>query len=438
MFYRIVILVVILGLFIFWIDSKNPGDVAVVLPAIGGDITVEPSKMALMFGSAGFGALVVLFGMAVQATGDFFRNWKRSRLQQKESKVQNLFSRGLNSMLSRRDDIAATQFEKVLAIKPNHLNSLLRLGTIYRRSGDYPEAIKLHQRAMHADEKNIEVLFALALDYELANRQEDALGMLEAIVSLDAENLRALSKIRDIHMRAADFDKAVETQERVLKLSLPEKERKAEEQRLVGLKYETGRVLLEGGEPDRAKKIFKQTIKLDTGFVPGYLGLGEVYIEEDRTEDASRLWEDAYRSTGSIIFLHRLEDLYIRLGNPSRIISIYKDAVAAKPGDTVLTFFLGKLYHRLEMVDDAYDTLSALDTTSRFLPDLHKLMGNLHYKRGQCDEAVSEFKKALSFREQLVVPYTCSNCDHFSTDWSGRCPKCGRWNTFDIDLDKYC
>jgi len=437
-----ILLIVALVSVLFWIDTLNPGDVDVALPAIEGwrisKVDITASKMALMLGSAAFGALVVLLGMAVQATGDFFRNWKKSRLRQKEEKVQNLFSKGLNSMLSRRDDLASAQFEKVLAIKPNHVGSLLRLGTIYRRSGDYDEAVKLHLRAMHADEKNIEVLFALALDYELGGEAEDSLQMLESIMSVDAENLRALAKIRDIHMRLADFDKAVEAQERVLKLSLPEKERSVEEQRLVGLKYETGRVLLEKGELDRAKKTFKQTIKLDAGFVPGYLGLGEVYIEEDRDRDASGLWEDAYKSTGSLIFLHRLEGLYLRLGEPSRIINIYKEAVSARPGDASLTFFLGKLYHRLEMVDDAYETLSSIDSASRFLPDLHKLLGNLHYKRGHCDEAVGEFKRALSFKEQLVVPYSCSNCDHFTTDWSGRCPKCGRWNTFGIDLDKFC
>jgi lipopolysaccharide biosynthesis regulator YciM len=401
-------------------------------------LEVTASKMAVMLGSAVFGALVVLMGVAVQSTGDFFRNWKKSRLRQTEEKVQNLFSKGLNSMLSRRDDLASTQFEKVLAIKPNHVGSLLRLGTIFRRAGDYPEAIKLHQRAMHADEKNIEAMFALVLDYELAGRSEDSLSMLDGILARDSENLRALAKIRDTHMRAGDFEKAEKTQERVLKLSLPAKERAIEEGRLVGLKYENARVHLEDGDLDGAKRTFKQTIKLDPKFVPAYLGLGEVYIEEDRDEDASRLWEDAYKSTGSVIFLHRLEDLYLRIGTPSRIIGIYKDALNAKPGDLVLNFFLGKLYHRLEMVNDAYETLSSVDATAKFMPDLHKLLGNLLYKRGNCDEAVGEFKKALSFREQLVMPYICDNCDHFSTDWSGRCPKCGRWNTFNIDLDKYC
>jgi lipopolysaccharide biosynthesis regulator YciM len=90
------------------------------------------------------------------------------------------------------------------------------------------------------------------------------------------------------------------------------------------------------------------------------------------------------------------------------------------------------------MVDDAYETLSAIDSSTRPLPDLHKLLGNLYVRRGRSDMAVYEFKKALTHSDQLIVPYRCGNCEHISTEWSGRCPRCGRWNTFGIDLDKYC
>jgi len=435
MFLRVMLLIGILAVFILWINILNPGDVHVTLP---GQVTVEPSKIALMLGSAGFGMLVVILGLYIKATGEFFKNWKRNRERQEDTRVQTLYSKGLNSMLSRRNDVAANYFEKVLALRPNHAESLLRLGSIYHKEGDYAEAIKLHQRAMHLDGKNIEVLFALALDYEDARRTEDALQMLDDILEKDEGNLRALSRIRDICQRMGEFEKAEKAQERILKLSLPDKEAKAENERLVGTRYETGRVLLEEGNLEKAGRVFKQLVKSDGMFVPAYLGLGEVYLEEGRNADAARLWEDAYRQTGSIIFLHRLEDLYLKLGTPSRIINIYKEALAARPDDVTLNFFLGKLYYRLEMIDDAFDVLSSIDASGRQLPDLHKLLGNLYLRRGECERSADEFKRALGFRDQLIVPYRCSNCEYFTTDWSGRCPKCGKWDTYTIDLDKYC
>jgi lipopolysaccharide biosynthesis regulator YciM len=208
--------------------------------------------------------------------------------------------------------------------------------------------------------------------------------------------------------------------------------------RLVGLKYETGRVMLEEGNLEKAKRIFKGLLKMDRDFVPAYLGLGEVHLEEGENADAASLWEDAYRTTGSIIFLHRLEDLYLKLGNPGKIINMYKGALLKNSKDVALNFFLGKLYFRLEMVDESFDTLTAIDSSTRQLTDLHKLLGNLYLRRGSAAMAVEEFKKALAFSDQLIVPYRCGNCEHFSTEWSGRCPRCGKWNSFSIDLDKYC
>ncbi len=435
MIIRAISLLIVFAAFIVWVDYLNPGDVSITLP---GNVLFEPSKMALMLGSAIFGALVVLIGTYIKATGEFFKRWKITRDRQRDSRVQVLYSKGLNALLSRRPDLAAKYFDKVVALKPDHADALLRLGSIRHKEGDYQEAIRFHQLARKADESNIEVLFAIALDYQDARRMEDALRTLEDILEKDEGNLRALTRIRDIHQGAGNFDKAEETQERILKLTLPSKEREAEHGRLVGLKYETGRVLLEDGNLEKSKRVFKNLLKTEKDFVPAYLGLGEVYLEENRSAEAAALWEDAYRTTGSITLLHRLEDLYLKLGTPAKIINFYKTALSRNPKDVSLNFFLGKLYYRLEMIDDAFNTLSAIDSSTRSLVDLHKLLGNLYLRRGSYQPAAAEFKKALAYGDKPVVPYRCVSCDHFSTEWSGRCPRCGKWNTYSIDLDKYC
>lgn len=435
MIFRVLSLLVVFALFIVWIAHLNPGTIKIVLP---GDIQIEALEIEVMLGSAAFGALVVLIGIYIKATNEYFRNWKTNRKRQKDTKVHTLYSKGLNALLSRRFDVATALFEKVLALQPDHHEALLRLGGIYYKDGNYSEAIKLHQRARAVDEDSIECLFSLALDYEDAKRTEDALQTLEDILKKDENNLRALTKIRDIHQRMGGFEKAEETQERILKVNLPEKERKSEFQRLVGLKYESARIMLEEGNLEKAKRLFKALVKMDKDFVPAYLGLGEVYLEEGENSEAAVLWEDAYKTTGSIIFLHRLEDLYLKLGVPGKVINLYKNALVANPKDVALNFFLGKLYYRLEMIDEAFTTLSSIDASTRQFTDLHKLLGNLYLRRGSSAKAVEEFKRALAYSDQLIVPYRCGNCDHFSTEWSGRCPRCGKWNSYSIDLDKYC
>jgi tetratricopeptide (TPR) repeat protein len=229
-----------------------------------------------------------------------------------------------------------------------------------------------------------------------------------------------------------------ETQSRLLASPLSTQELEIEHRRLVGFKYEKGRSLLESGDLERAKKVFKGVIKMDKDFIPAYLGLGEVFLEEHKTGEALELWEKSYKLTSSIILLLRLEDLYLKQGEPGRAIDLYKQAVTWKPQDPSIRFFLGKLYYRLEMVDEAYDTLTSVDWGDREIPDIHKLLGNIYLRRGSLGLAASEFKRALGFKKQIIVPYRCSNCDFSTNDWSGRCPNCGKWNTFGVNLEKTC
>ena len=94
-----------------------------------------------------------------------------------------------------------------------------------------------------------------------------------------------------------------------------------------------------------------------------------------------------------------------------------------------MQFYLGKLYYRLEMVDEAFDILSTVEGVQDQLADYHKIMANLYLRKQEMELAVTELKKALHFKKRVVVPYVCTACRHESTEWSGRCRNCGTWNT---------
>jgi len=400
--------------------------------------TYEISKIGLILLSWSAGALLVIFIVAIKDTRRYLLHWRASRIQKKESRIQEMYSKGVNALLAKRDTEAIGYFDKILLYDPHHVDSLLRLGNIYHRDKNINEAIRLHQKARDLSPTNIEVLFALESDYEEARRWEDALQILNDILNIDKTNLSALYKMRDIYQRQGRWEDANMVQIKILKgVSSPE-DKIAEHQRLVGMRYELGRGLLEGGNIEKAKRVFKGVLKLDKDFIPAYLGLGEVYLQEGNTTEAEELWKRAYQTTSSVIFLLRLEDLYLSLGEPNRIIEIYQQALSSKPDDLILNFFLGKLYYRLEMIDEAFDVLTSMDSGAENLPDLHKLIGNIYLRRGSAEKAAQEFKKALRFRKRLIVPYRCSVCEYQSTDWSGRCPRCGKWNTYDLYLEKPC
>ena len=105
----------------------------------------------------------------------FLRRLRVQREQKKRSRIQELYTKGLNSLLAKRNPEAATFFEKVLAIDPNHVDTLLRMGISQLREKNPQEAILLHQKALGLDADNQEVMFSLAADYEEAKRYDEAL-----------------------------------------------------------------------------------------------------------------------------------------------------------------------------------------------------------------------------------------------------------------------
>ncbi len=431
----VTILVIVMMVAVMLLREFNQGVITVnLLPSK----SYEISKSAFFLLSLSIGAVIVFMLYLLRDVKRFLRGLKVQREQKKRLKIQELYTKGLNAMLAKRHAEANLFFQKVLAIDPNHVDTLLRMGISQLREKNPQEAILLHQKALGLDKDNQEVMFSLAADYEEAKRYEDALEIYHTILSKNASNLTALIKMRDLYQRLNHWEEVYETQRRLLANPLTPSEQEVEHRRLVGFKYEQGRSLLEAGDLERARKIFRGVIKLDKDFIPAYLGLGEVYFEEGKVNEAAALWEKAYRMTSSPLLLHRLEDLYLKLGEPGKAIEIYTQAANWKPQDITLKFFLGKLYYRLEMVDEAFDSLSSVDWGDKEFPDVHKLLGNIYLRRGSLGLAASEFKKALGFKKQIIIPYTCSNCKLRTPDWSGRCQNCGKWNTLGVNLEKIC
>jgi tetratricopeptide (TPR) repeat protein len=423
----ITIFLVSAGVFIYsYFRELNPGTVVVHTSPT---LEFELSPVTLVLISMAIGAVIVTFVVGLQQTAHVILNWRSNRLVRRKEKVDTLHRDGTHAFMSKRTMEAINLFEKALAIDPNRVDSLLWLGNIYRSEQNFAEAVRLHQHAHRVDDRNIEVLLELGKDLEGAKRYEEALQTLQKILKIEPDNLTALIRKRDLNIRLEKWSDALEIQHRLLKANLPDPEKQAEAALLVGCMYEVGRQLLERGHPDKARRYFRGAIKKDRTFLPAYIGLGEILIHEGKTKDAAEILKKVYVKTRSVILLHRLEELFLDQGEPSEIIRVYQEALQHDPQNPILQFYLGKLYYRLEMVDEAFDVLSTIEGPQDHLLDYHKIMANLHLRKQQFEQAIVELKKALSFKKRVVVPYICTQCQQESLEWSGRCRRCARWNT---------
>ncbi|HEX8949786.1 MAG TPA: hypothetical protein VF790_12525, partial [Dissulfurispiraceae bacterium] len=285
---------------------------------------------------------------------------------------------------------------------------------------------------------NLQALLSIETVMEKMQRYDDALRYLEDILDMNSDNLTALYRKCAILEKKERWDDLLSIQKSVIKLERNEKDRQREERRFLGYKYEYARASLESGKLEKAEKAFRTLLKMDSGFIPAHLGLAEVILMKGETEEVINFLEKSFEQLSSVIILARLEDLLISVGEPGRLIRFYKNAISRNPQDNGLKFLLGKLYYRLEMVDDAIESLDSIDTSVFSPPEYYSLRGELFLKRSQISKAMDEFRRACGIRQAVVVPYCCSNCGFKSADWSGRCFDCNEWNTYRLDLHGTC
>jgi lipopolysaccharide biosynthesis regulator YciM len=244
---RFIITLLLIAVIIFFMLLRefNQGIVSVnILPSK----VYEISKFTFFLISLSIGACLIFFLYLLRDVKRFLRGLRVQREQKKRLKVQELYTKGLNALLAKRNLEAIGFFQKVLAIDANHVDTLLRMGISLLREKNHQEAILVHQKALTLDHDNQEVMFSLATDYEEAKRYDEALAMYQRILAKDASNFTALIKMRDLYQRLNQWNELYETQRRLISNPLAPAEQEVEHRRLAGFKYEFGRSLLEAGD----------------------------------------------------------------------------------------------------------------------------------------------------------------------------------------------
>lgn len=235
---------------------------------------------------------------------------------------------------------------------------------------------------------------------------------------------------RDALIERGRFAEALEIQTRVVQAA-PREERAAEATVLAGLHYEIGRERLE--KEDRAAGAIshlKDALRAQPDFVPAALLLGEAHLKAGEPREALRVWERAAEGAQPALpVLSRIEQLHRAEGRPTRMISLYQDALARQPDNLALAFGLGRVYFELAMLDEAAEQFQKMEVRAPELPLIHAYLGAILERRGQFRDAIEEYRRALRESDRIEWPHRCGACGAAHARWIDRCPTCRRWNT---------
>ena len=413
------------GFLYFW--GINPGEITVFL---ANDISYTlPSAIMLV--------CVLLIGLMIGNGVHFlsaflysFRHWKGGRRLKKFEEVGSIYRSGVGRLLSGDLKQARTLLKKALDRDPQRVDIYLALASVSLQEGNTQEGIELLQQARKLDPQGLEVLFKLATTYEEHGRREESMAIYKELLEGDANNRKAMRALRDIQIDLSNWQDAQDLQKRILKISKSGSRADTEKKIMLQLRYEVAHADLENGKGEQAIEVCRDIIKREAKFTPARVTLGDAYHQAGRDADAVKVYQDGYKALKKSIFLARLEDLYINAEDPSALLAFYRSQMQVDNSeDLLLKLYLGRLCLRLEMVDEAMEHLTDLETSGIDFTKLHLLLAEAQRRRNNTEEAIVEYQKALSIDGHLLLGFVCEACGARFTEWNSRCPKCKTWDS---------
>jgi len=423
-------LFIVIGFFL-WLSYENPLDVK--FHFFGK--TFETDLSILMISSFVLGAMLVFIGTLARDTNRAIQDYLKSHQKRKEESLKEELNKGMDVFL--RGDLAKakTHFMEVLKRDPTQIDLYLRLSEITLREGNDQDALHWLGRAELIDMRNIDILLRQAGVYQRMKRFDEAIRTLNRAIGLDETNIKALKNLRQIYLDSRRWEEAIRIQRSILKFTKGKQAEEEETLFYLGLKYERARDLLtRGGEKnlENALKEVKEIVRERKTFQPGFVLLGDIYLLMGRWASAGKVWGKSFTRFKSIIFVLRLEELYLSREDPSTLLRIYQRALKHDPENWVLAFFYAKLCLRLEMLEEALEEINEISLKVKDCPALHRLLAEIYLHRKDFGRAAQEFEKTFELSGTSYLSFFCTTCERESKEWIAYCPRCHQWSTYTI------
>jgi len=395
------------------------------------EMTLEVGWMLIL--CFGIGAAVVFVAVSAREAGRLVERWRFRRATRKSEEIEDEYSRGLVAELEGRPEEALRHFRAVLERDSRHFNTLIKIGDVLRGQGKHAQAIEFHRKAEHLREDDTQPLYALVEDHESEGNMDRARAVLGRIIAINKNSVAAWRKLRSLHMKEGSWSEALEAHRKVEKLTSAAPD---ETDRRVGfgIRYEIAISRLADGNAKDAIAQLQRIVKEHDTFIPAHVGLGRALREAGQDVEAVDALYQGFEITGSPIFLIALEDHFLEREQPLAGIEALKRCISRSKKDTLPRFYLGKLYFRLEMLDDALAVLTSLEGRATYAPTLHYLVGRIHERRQNFAEAAREYRRVVKETDLVQLDFTCRACNAARIDWAERCDNCGEWNTIEINF----
>lgn len=414
-----------------WFYEENKAALQVSVDLFGWE-TSAGIAMLLAFMAGLASLLPVWIWRDIQSATE---RWRHRRELREQAQVEEAYRAGASAVANKRRAEAEKAFRAILDRRPHHRDALVALGVVLREQGRHEEAAECHRKAVRLNEDDLEAHYALAEDLEAVGDLPAAEAVYRKIVELRPKrSVAAHERLRDLYIGQGIWEKALEIQGRLEKLPMKDPARRERIGRArLGIEYEVARVRMADRDFKHAVSRLKKILKDEPAFTPAYVALSEAARKQDRFDEGVKWLREGFAETGSPVFLARLEEQFLSRQDPAAAISTFRDLAESRRSDVLPRFFLGRLFTRLEMIEDAADVFSELRGELPDSPTVSYYVARIQEKRGEHAEACELYRSVIQATEGLRMWYRCTGCGTEVMGWQARCDECRAWDTFLVE-----
>ena len=358
------------------------------------------------------------------------------RKSRQERSLEGGFRRAVDFSADGQWDRALDELDTVLADRPQDFSTLLLHGEILRNRGDAAEALEVHRRASVLYPRSVVVLLELAEDYDSLGDSVVSEQIRDRILrDFPGLGLQILRRRRDRALEDGKWREAERLQERISAIQVEDAEEASDQAVTLGLEYQRALADLENDRFTEAERLLDSVLQRESRFVPALILRGEAELLRGQTEAAIERWREGFLETGSPVFLQRIEDHFIEREQPIEAIDTLHQVINTSDSALLPRFFLGRLFYRLEMHDEALRALEDLAEEISTSPTFHLLLARIHHRRGDTSAAVESYLQCVREAGLAGAGFICGACHQRYSDWRDRCGECGSWGSVELNFE---
>ncbi len=321
----------------------------------------------------------------------------------------NNYAEGLNLLLAGDRSGALNKFKETVKHDSRNIDAYLKIGDIFRGFEQVEKAINVHKyltvrKNLTKKQHNL-ILNSLALDYIASKEYEKALQVIDNVLEIVKDVPWAHQMKFDIYESNQNWGKAFQAYKEMMR-----KDNTLKSTKLAYCRVQEALKLLKNEKNKEAFTKFKEAIKIDSTYAPGYIYLADFYESEGNQSAALetlREFVDKVPAQSHLAF-GRLRDILFEGGIYGEIENLYKEIIDKQPDNFVAYLALAENYEKKGELNMAIEVCEQVIERDPDNKAAQKYLVRFYHEKGQDEEAL---KIAIQLLEEPEKPNYQSELD---------------------------